>query len=66
MHYMITSGEYELGWGGIFTTESLKNAIIANIDAGYPILANGISGADPEALITLPCLLYTSPSPRDS
>ena len=52
--FMITSGEYELGWGRIFTTESLKNVIITTIDAGYPILANGISGADPEALITLP------------
>lgn len=50
--FMTTSGAYELAWGSIFTSTSIKNAIISNIDAGYPILANGISGGS-ESIITL-------------
>lgn len=51
--FMTTNGAYELAWGGIFTSSSIKNAIISTIDAGYPILANGISGGN-DSIITLP------------
>ncbi|MDD7401059.1 MAG: hypothetical protein SPK23_05945 [Eubacteriales bacterium] len=51
--FMTTSGAYELAWGGIFTSSSIKNAIISTTDAGYPILANGISGGN-DSIITLP------------
>ena len=42
--YMNTTGSYELAWGGIFTAETLKDAMISTLDAGYPVLANGVSG----------------------
>ena len=49
---MNTTGDYALAWGGTFSAETLKNAMIVDLDAGYPILANGISGGS-ESYVTL-------------
>lgn len=50
--HMTTIGEYELGWGSIFTVQSLKAALKSTLDAGFPILANGVSGGS-ESYVTL-------------
>lgn len=41
--FMRTNGGYELSWGGNFSVQTLKNTITTSIDAGFPILANGVS-----------------------
>lgn len=51
--HMTTIGEYERGWGSIFTVQSLKAALKSTLDAGFPILANGVSGGS-ESYVTLP------------
>lgn len=40
---MQTLGPYEISWSAAMTTPNFTQAVRANIDAGFPVVANGVS-----------------------
>ena len=56
----------ESGWVSVPVKEEVRRNVAARIAAGEPIVS-GVVGYDDTVLPQLEnCLLYTSPSPRDS
>ena len=67
------TGEPELFWTGTLTEDQVTNATDAQLQVALTELGNfsspfthSYTGAEAETSQTHPCLLYTSPSPRDS